>query len=84
MNAELDTTTISYLLGELGIETLALIAQGCTTDDEIVRLSTVTYSCLEVKIPLLETLGLIKKKDGLYFITNYGNDKLMELTGWKK
>ena len=56
MKTRPDSTTISYLLGELGIETLALIAQGCVTDDDIIRLSTVTRTCLEVKIPLLETL----------------------------
>ena len=84
MKTNLDSMTIKYLLGELGIETLGLIAQGCINNDEIIRLSTVTKSCLDVKIPLLETLGLIKISDGFYFITEQGNEILLELTGWKK
>lgn len=84
MKIDLDPTTIKYLLGELGIETLGLIAQGCMNDEEIIRLSTVTKSCLDVKVPLLETLGLIKIENGIYFITELGNDILLELTGWKK
>ncbi len=84
MKANLDSTTIKYLLGELGVETLGLIAQGCTNDEEIIRLSTITKSCLDVKVPLLATLGLIKTSDGFYLITEQGNDILLELTGWKK
>ena len=84
MNTNLDSATIKYLLGELGVETLGLIAQGCINNSEIIRLSTVTKSCLDVKIPLLETLGLIRILDGFYFITEYGNDILLKLTGWKK
>ncbi len=78
-----EINTISYLLGELGLETLRLIAQGCVNDDELQRVSAFKQLCLDVKIPLLETVGLIKVKDDEYFITEYGNDVLLKLTGWK-
>lgn len=83
IDKDLDSSTIKYLLGELGIQTLALIAQGCTQDEEITKLSTITESCLDVKIPLLETLGLITTKDGHYEITPRGVSALSEITGWK-
>jgi hypothetical protein len=79
-----DTDTIRYLLGELGILTLNLIAQGCTEDADIMRLSTITRSCLDVKIPLLDTLSLINNENGIYTVTSRGVSVLSELTGWKQ
>ncbi len=79
-----DTDTIKYLLGELGILTLNLITQGCTIDEDIMRLSTITRSCLDVKIPLLETLALIHNEDGVYTVTSRGVSVLREITGWKE
>ncbi len=79
-----DSSTIKYLLGELGIQTLALIAQGCTQDEEIKNLSLVTNLCLEVKIPLLETLDLINTSNGFYEITPRGVTALSAITGWKE
>ncbi|MDF1538068.1 MAG: hypothetical protein P1Q69_04115 [Candidatus Thorarchaeota archaeon] len=83
INIDIDTNTIKYLLGELGIQTLTLIAQGCTHDEEIKNLSTITGSCLEVKIPLLETLNLITTRKGYYEMTPRGVTALSKITGWK-
>jgi hypothetical protein len=79
-----DINTISYLLGELGLETLMLIAQGCVNDGELLQLSALKQSCLEIKIPLLETLGLIKINNGEYSTTEYGNKVLLKFNGWKQ
>ena len=84
IDKDFDTDTIRYLLGELGILTLNLIAQGCGEDEDIMRLSTLTRSCLDVKIPLLETLSLIKNEDGTYTVTSRGVSVLSELTGWQQ
>jgi len=83
IDKSVDTNTIKYLLGELGIQTLTLIAQGCTKNEEIKSLSTITDSCLEVKIPLLETLDLITTSNGNYEITLHGVAALSRITGWK-
>ncbi|MHA1906242.1 MAG: hypothetical protein ACW98Y_03030 [Candidatus Thorarchaeota archaeon] len=84
IDKDFDTGTIKYLLGELGILTLNLIAQGCTEEEDIMRLSTLTRSCLDVKIPLLETLSLINNVQGVYTVTSRGATVLSELTGWKE
>ncbi len=81
---DFDSGTVKYLLGELGVITLNLIAQGCETDIEIMHLSTITQSCLDVKIPLLVTLSLITNDDGVYSTTHRGVTVLRELTGWKE
>ena len=83
ISKDIDSGSIKYLLGELGILTLSLIAQGCTTNDEIRNLSTITDSCLEVKIPLLETLDLITTERNCYEITPKGISTLSEITGWE-
>jgi hypothetical protein len=80
----IDAVTIGNLLGELGIEILDLISQGCINGEEIMRLSTITKSCLEVKIPLMEYLALIRVSNNTYTITMLGTDTLLELTGWKR
>ncbi|MCK5152253.1 MAG: hypothetical protein KAQ65_10440 [Candidatus Thorarchaeota archaeon] len=82
IDKDFDSGTVKYLLGELGILTLNLIAQGCTTNDDLMRLSTLTSSCLEVKIPLLETLSLIINDNGIYSATPHGAAVLREITGW--
>ncbi|MFW9907091.1 MAG: hypothetical protein ACFFEF_00840 [Candidatus Thorarchaeota archaeon] len=81
---DFDITTVGYLLGELGIEILTMIAQGCSNDSEIKRLSTITSSCLDIKIPLLETLGLIRIEGDIYILTKNGVTVLKELTGWRE
>ncbi len=80
----IDAVTAGNLLGELGIEILGLISQGCTNSEEIMRLSTITKSCLDVKIPLMENLSLIRTRNNTYTITAFGTDTLLELTGWKR
>ncbi len=82
LEKRLDISTIGYLLGELGIEILTLIFQGCQTNADITRLGTISKSCLAVKIPLLSTLGLIRIEKGRYLKTQYGSKVLKELVGW--
>ena len=84
IDKDFDSDTIKYLLGELGILTLNLIAQGCTNNKDIMRLSTITQACLDVKIPLLETLALIDNEEGIYAVTSKGVSVLREFTGWKE
>jgi hypothetical protein len=84
IDKDFDSDTIYYLLGELGLLTLNLIAQGCTEDEDIMRLSTITRSCLDVKIPLLETLSLITSEEGSYTVTPRGVSVLNEITGWNE
>ncbi|MHA1903693.1 MAG: hypothetical protein ACXADL_00655 [Candidatus Thorarchaeota archaeon] len=81
-NKPIDADSVRNLVGELGIEILGLIRQEFTTDEELIQYGSVTLQCLEVKIPLLETLDLItQKKDG-YKLTKRGKDILIELLGW--
>ncbi len=79
----IDASQTKYLLGELGIQTLALINEGCSSDDEIKCLSTISQSCLDVKIPLLATLGLIMKNGGRYTVIERGKRFLSEVRGWQ-
>ena len=81
-NKSIDADSVRNLVGEMGIEILGLIRQEFTTDEELIQYGSVTLQCLEVKIPLLETLDLItQKKDG-YKLTKRGKDILIELLGW--
>ena len=79
----LDINTTKYLLGELGIAALVLIRSGCRNDFEIMKLSTISANCLEVKIPLLNTLGLIEITKGEYQITPTGESFADEVSGWE-
>ena len=80
---KVDIATTKYLLGELGIATLALVRSGCRNDQEIMKLSSISESCLEVKIPLLNTLGLIEITKGEYHITPRGEAFVDEVSGWE-
>lgn len=81
-NMPLDADSIRNLIGELGVELLGLIRQEFTTDEELIQYGSLTRQCLEVKIPLLETLDLVtQKKDG-YRLTKRGKEVLIELLGW--
>ncbi|TFG13972.1 hypothetical protein EU537_04535 [Candidatus Thorarchaeota archaeon] len=79
----IDTSQTKYLLGELGIQTLALINEGCSSDDELKFLSTISQSCLDVKIPLLSTLGLIERSESGYVVVERGKNFLSEVRGWQ-
>jgi len=84
-NRPLTFDTINYLIGEQGRQTLSLIDQGCINNLDITRLSSISNDCLEVKIPLLITLGLITdcgKESSDYTITKTGKTFLREVTGW--
>lgn len=74
---------IRYLIGGMGIEILTLIKQGCLSDYELKRYSSVTQSCLEVKIPLLKTLGLLSGDASGYDITPLGETFLKRVLGWE-
>ncbi len=80
---KVDIDTTKYLLGELGIATLALVRSGCTNDCEIMKLSSISENCLDVKIPLLNTLGLIEITKGEYHITPTGEVFIDEVSGWE-
>ncbi|MHA1481775.1 MAG: hypothetical protein ACTSQZ_10190 [Candidatus Thorarchaeota archaeon] len=84
-NRSLTTDTIDYLIGEQGRQTLSLIDQGCVTNVDITKLSSITNDCLNVKIPLLITLGLITDcgtESNEYSITETGKIFLREVMGW--
>ncbi|MHA1882522.1 MAG: hypothetical protein ACTSUO_05700 [Candidatus Thorarchaeota archaeon] len=82
MDKKMSTDTIKYLLGGIGLQTLSMISQGCLNNGDITALSLITEGCLEVKIPLLITLGLITAKSGEYKITTLGKRTLSEVVGW--
>ncbi|MHA1481318.1 MAG: hypothetical protein ACTSQZ_07855 [Candidatus Thorarchaeota archaeon] len=84
-NRPLTSDTINYLIDEQGCQTLSMIDQGCINNEDITRLSLISNDCLEVKIPLLITLGLITdcgKESNEYTITKTGKTFLREVTGW--
>ncbi|MHA1577066.1 MAG: hypothetical protein ACTSU3_06865 [Candidatus Thorarchaeota archaeon] len=84
-NLTLNADTINYLIGDQGRQTLVLINQGCVTNADITKLSSISNDCLEVKIPLLITLGLITDsgtESNGYSVTNSGKSYLREATGW--
>lgn len=84
-NRPLTIDTINYLIGEQGRQALRLIDQGCVTNVDITRLSSISNDCLKVKIPLLITLGLITDcgtESNEYSITDAGKTFLREVTGW--
>lgn len=69
---DLDVNMTKVLLGPLGTRILLLISQGCETPDDLVRFSSVSYECLDVKIPLLLNLELIHKLSSSYKTTIRG------------
>lgn len=84
-NRPLTIDTINYLIGEQGRQTLSLIDQDCVTNVDITKLSSISNGCLEVKIPLLITLGLITDygpESIGYAITDNGRTFLREVMGW--
>ncbi len=82
MDKKMSSDTIKYLLGGLGLQTLSMISQGCENNEDIVALSLITEECLEIKIPLLITLGLITVNSEEYKITDLGKRTLNEVVGW--
>ncbi|NWF96794.1 MAG: hypothetical protein HXY34_11690 [Candidatus Thorarchaeota archaeon] len=76
------TDTTKYLIGDMGVEILCLVDQGCTDDNDLVRLGGLSMSCLEVKIPLLTTLGLLIVGAEGYRLTPAGQAFLEGMLGW--
>ncbi len=81
--ASFGAESIRYLIGGMGIDILTLIKQGCVNDYELKRYSSVTQHCLEVKIPLLKTLGLLSGDANGYAITPLGETFLKRVLGWE-
>ncbi len=78
---QFDTDTIKYLVGGLGLQVLNMIHHGCITKDDIVRFSSISPTCLDIKIELLLTLNLISKHGLNYSLTREGYSLLQELSG---
>ncbi len=76
-----ETETVRYLVGNLGLQVLNLIDQGCTTDTDLMRFSSISKTCLDVKVPLLKTLGLIVADESGYRVTSEGQRVLREIYG---
>ncbi|TFF92319.1 hypothetical protein EU545_01275 [Candidatus Thorarchaeota archaeon] len=81
--AAYDADTICHLIGEMGIDLLTLVQQGCVNDYELKRYSSITQGCLDVKIPLLKTLGLIEGDSEGYEVTSLGETFLKRVLGWE-
>jgi predicted transcriptional regulator len=79
----LSTEAIKLLIGDMGLQILNLVDQGCSDDSDLIRFSALSRSCLSVKIPLLVMLGLMATGRGGYRLTQEGEDVLEELLGWE-
>ncbi|GAG04912.1 MAG: hypothetical protein KAW51_01425 [Candidatus Lokiarchaeota archaeon] len=63
---------LKNLLGYMGIEILVAINNGAKTYETIKLFSGLPISCINGRIPVLLDLGLIKKNNGEYFLTEKG------------
>ncbi len=80
----LTTETTRYLIGDLGIQILSLVDQGCTNDDDLIKFGRFSRQCLSVKIPLLTTLGLLAAGPNGYRITPTGQSFLDTILRWSQ
>ncbi|MBD3406679.1 MAG: hypothetical protein GF411_11240 [Candidatus Lokiarchaeota archaeon] len=78
---DIDVSMIQVLVGPLGTRVLVLISQGCETPDDIVRFSSISYECLDVKIPLLLGLELVEEFESTYKTTSRGEAYIAAITG---
>ncbi|MFW9971445.1 MAG: winged helix-turn-helix domain-containing protein [Candidatus Odinarchaeota archaeon] len=60
------------LLGFMGIEILVAINNGARNYETIKLFSGLPISCINGRIPVLRDLGLIKKNNDEYFLTEKG------------
>ena len=79
----LSTESIKLLIGDMGTQILSLVDQGCTDESDLLRFSSLSHTCLQVKIPLLVTLGLLVIGGTGYRLTITGEDVLEDLLGWR-
>lgn len=63
---------LKNLLGYMGIEILVAIDNGAKNYDTIKLFSGLPISCINGRVPVLLDLGLIRKNDDEYFLTEKG------------
>ena len=63
---------LKNLLGYMGIEILVAIYNGAKNFETIKLFSGIPISCINGRIPVLIDLGLIKKNNDEYFLTEKG------------
>ena len=63
---------LKNLLGYMGIEILVAIDNGAKNYETIKLFSGLPISCINGRLPVLIDLGLIKKNDNEYFLTEKG------------
>ena len=63
---------LKNLLGYMGIEILVAIDNGAKNYDTIKLFSGLPISCINGRVPVLLDLGLIKKNNDEYFLTEKG------------
>ncbi|MFW9879674.1 MAG: winged helix-turn-helix domain-containing protein [Candidatus Thorarchaeota archaeon] len=63
---------LKNLLGYMGIEILVAIGNGAKNYETIKLFSGLPSSCINGRIPVLIDLGLIKKNQEEYFLTDKG------------
>ncbi len=72
MSDEETQDDLKNLLGYMGIEILVAIEKGAKTYETIKLFSGLPDSCIKGRIPVLLDLGLIKKNNDEYFLTDKG------------
>ena len=63
---------LKNLLGYMGIEILVAIDSGAKNYDTIKLFSGLPISCINGRVPVLLDLGLIRKNNDEYFLTEKG------------
>ena len=63
---------LKNLLGYMGIEILVAINNGAKNYDTIKLFSGLPISCINGRVPVLRDLGLIRKNNDEYFVTEKG------------
>ncbi|TFF98882.1 MAG: hypothetical protein EU547_00290 [Promethearchaeota archaeon] len=70
--SEDDHKEMKFLLGDYGLSIISAISSGASTFETIKIMSGVPLSCIRGRIPVLLELGLIKKEDNEYSLTEKG------------
>jgi len=72
MSEEETQEDLKNLVGYMGIEILVAIKNGAKNYETIKLFSGLPISCINGRIPVLLDLGLIKKNNDEYFLTEKG------------
>ncbi|MFX0035076.1 MAG: winged helix-turn-helix domain-containing protein [Candidatus Hermodarchaeota archaeon] len=72
MTEEQTNKDLKNLLGYMGIEILIAIENGAKNYETIKLFSGLPITCINGRIPVLLDLGLIKKNNDEYFLTEKG------------